>query len=234
MSLVVPIGFFEEAESAGASTLIDAMFWHDFNTTGNQTDQTGNGNTATAYGTPVISSGGGPGGRDALIFDGTDDYFRVPNSATYEFGGGVDWTWSCWIYMTGTSGAICAKRGSADEFWVRLNGGYFGMHIRQQNTPVDPTILTSSQWYHFVVTYEAATKTCSIYRDGNLTPVVSAVYGSHPPDDNDLFVIGRSYTSISDWFSGRLFGHVGWPRVLSGPEITELNNSGAGLLFADL
>jgi hypothetical protein len=214
-------------------------FWYDMAATGNQTDQSGNGNTATATGSPAVSTGGGPGGQDAVVFDGTDDYYSITHASPFTvFGGGVSWSWSGWHWIPtgGLSGypTIMSKRSGTEEWQV--SGGdtatKFDFYSSQGYLDSGLTIARET-WYHFVVTYLASTKAVTIYRDGNSTPVASTTFGTHASANTNSIYIG-AYQAGGFPFKGRMFSIAKWNRVITTTEIAELYNSGSGLLFSDL
>ena len=68
----------------------------------------------------------------ALSFDGTDDYFTIPNNSDFYFGG--DFTVECWIYrnVTSTSEAVVGvfENSSARRSWQMETRGSSGFRFQ--------------------------------------------------------------------------------------------------------
>ncbi len=103
--------------------------------------------------------------NNSLNFDGTNDYvdcgLLLPVSYTKE----------AWIYITDLSNfnnIISGDGSSLHAFWApsahlsaghNVNGGWF-LQVE------DPATLSANTWYHVAVTYDAATKTMQLYKNG--------------------------------------------------------------------
>jgi len=220
-----------------ASTLLDGLqAWWEMDSTGNQADQTGNGNTATAVGSPTVASAGGPGGRDAVALNGSSQYYTVPHSDDMVFGGGVDWSFGAWAWEGASPvnyGSIIDKRTGTDEVGLSGNPSLDLRYIGASGVVGLTSAFSSETWFFTVLTYTASTKTVRHYLNGSATPTKTQVEGSHASANTNAANIGR-YVGDGYWWKGRLSQMAKWSRPLTTDEIAELYNSGAGLSYADL
>ena len=92
------------------------------------------------------------------------------------------------------------------------------------------TILTDT-WYHFVLTYDGATKTAKIYVNGeeenNRTFANTIIF----TDLTASAKIGRFASSSAEFFNGLIDEVAIWNRTLTSTEITALYNSGNGTQY---
>jgi hypothetical protein len=114
---------------------------------------------------------------------------------------------------------IRAHAGSASTTWVAASGG----------------ALTPDVWVLIVATYDQATGTLAIYRDGVLA---DTHVGSPSVNGDNSLAIGRSinapaaYAAPSDfqrpaWFQGAVDEAAVWSRALTGAEAADLADTGA-------
>lgn len=96
-----------------------------------------------------------------LNFDGVNDYVNIGNTITTTTG----YTKEAWIYVTNTSNNNIIS-SSKSPFWIP--GGHlsamhnFGGPITLQ----DPAVIPLNTWVHVAVTYDAATTTMRLYKNG--------------------------------------------------------------------
>lgn len=106
--------------------------------------------------------------KTALSFDGVDDRVDLPNILPNSY------TKEAWIYSSlgdpfGNTNNIIS--GLSTAFWFpadqgfRLSAGQSGFPF---NDVQDPTPLSANTWYHVAVTYDAATTTMNLYKNGVL------------------------------------------------------------------
>ena len=110
-----------------------------------------------------------------LHFDGSNDFIScgniLPNSYTKE----------AWIYLSDLSSINNIISGGGTDgkhaFWApsiwgnKLSAGHNDVFDQVQ----DPTPLNANTWYHVAVTYNAATTTMNLYKDGVLVATNNAV-----------------------------------------------------------
>lgn len=192
---------------------------------GNSNDQLGNNNgTDTSI---TYSSTSGIIGQYAT-FDATSD--KITCTSTNIPTGTSSRTFSAWVKL---SGAMLV-------FHYGTGGGTFGLmfalyidtgSISMFGYGADLTVTTSNAtgtWIHLVVTYDGTTTT--IYKNGTSvgtgTPSLNTTTSSS-------FVIGHDNGT---WGGGGSLGNIDelgcWNRVLSGTEISDLYNGGAGVAYS--
>lgn len=160
----------------------------------------------------------------ALSFDGVNDYVELGDimPATY--------TKEAWFYLSNLSLQNNLISGGFDgqhalypsvDYGNRLSAGHNGTW----NAVQDPTPITANTWYHVALTYDAATTTMKMYKNG----VLVATNTNVPP------FIGGNAVRLGAFDTGNLLGGKLdevriWNRVL--PEC-EIQNNMNGELSAD-
>jgi len=156
-----------------------------------------------------------------LDFDGVDDYVSCGNILPPSY------TKEAWINLTSLSffNNIISSGGSGDHaFWApasyssQLSAG----HNFIWNYVQDPTPLVAGTWYHVAVTYDAATTTMKLYKNGVLVSSNNAV----PPFANGNGVSIGAYGSVATLIGGMDEVRI-WNRALCQTEIQ--NNMNCGL-----
>lgn len=112
---------------------------------------------------------------DALNFDGTNDFVACGNIL------GTSYTKEAWVMITNAANGNNFISGGVSDgrhaFWApamygnRLSAGHNGTW----NAVQDPTPLTLGVWYHVAVTYNSATTTMNLYKNGVLVSTNAAV-----------------------------------------------------------
>lgn len=152
---------------------------------------------------------------EALHFNGSNDYVLcgtlLPGSYTKE----------AWVYVTnfGLSNNIIS--GGANDgrhaFFIpntsgnRLSAGHNGVWTAVQ----DPTPLVTNTWYHVAVTYDAATTTMKLYKNGTL---VASNTNVAPYTNGNMVRLG-AFDNGTNLFNGKLDEVRIWNRVLSACEL---------------
>lgn len=163
--------------------------------------------------------------NNALNFDGVDDYINCGNILT------ASYTKEAWIRITSQTSFLNVISGNLNHaFWV-VNGQICAGHNQNWYYVVDAAKIPVNTWTHIAVTYDAATTTMKIYKDGvfvignNAVPLITG--------DNSL-LIGTYANNIAS-FNGDMDEVKIWNRALTEAEIAtdkSLNLSGteSGLL----
>lgn len=192
-------------------------------------DSSGNGNTATLYGTPTFG--------DGIALDGTD-YIGVTSSDTTNATG--DFTVALWL-KTSQAGAsdqypiVIMKDGGfpRNGYGIYLHEGtvdakWFG-EIRVGGTgySVDgATDVADGEWHHLVFQRDGAT--LRTYEDGTLANTLTAVSTTVTNSaelrfGRSTFGAGYDYYLAGSWEDARIY-----QRALSGSEIALLYDPPAG------
>lgn len=228
------------ASSGGSSTLNTGLVgcWDLGEASGNAIDDSGNGNDLTANNAPGQSTGiGGVG--NSRTFNGTNQFFSHTSNSNLQFGD-TDWSIAIWAYIANNTQEyqLMSKDNSTTgnrEFLVYYSGtnGNFRASIC---AAVDDCINvvastfgvpTNNTWHMVFVGWNSTANQLRISIDDG---TVNTVDTSNPQAvGSAIFEIGaREYTGFEQYLSGRLQYAGKWSKLLSGAEITELYNSGAG------
>ncbi|CCG53723.1 Protein of unknown function precursor [Flavobacterium indicum GPTSA100-9 = DSM 17447] len=152
---------------------------------------------------------------EALYFDGADDYVLCGNLLPGSY------TKEAWVYVTnfGLSNNIISG-GATDgrhAFFIpntsgnRLSAGHNGVWTAVQ----DPTPLVTNTWYHVAVTYDAATTTMKLYKNGTL---VASNTNVAPYTNGNMVRLG-AFDNGTNLLNGKLDEVRIWNRVLSACEL---------------
>jgi hypothetical protein len=152
----------------------------------------------------------------ALHFDGTGDYFPVGNINTP-----ASYTKEAWVYANSTSTVGRNIISSNDApFWIE-NGRLSAAHGFTSGAVIlqDPSAsFPLNQWVHVAVTYDAATTTMKLYRNGTLINSSTSM-PAHAPAP---MLVGL-YDAIN-FFSGSMDEVRIWNRALCADEINNNRN----------
>ncbi len=151
---------------------------------------------------------------ETLNFDGNNDYVQVGNimPATY--------TKEAWFYVSNLGLHNNLISGGADgqhalypsiNYGNRISAGHNGTW----NSVQDPTPIVANTWYHVALTYDAATTTMKLYKNGVLVSTNTNV----PPFVGGNTLRLGSYDSGINQLGGKLDEVRIWNRVLQQCEI---------------
>lgn len=160
------------------------------------------------------------GSATHLNFDGVDDYVSCGNILT------ASYTKEAWIYLTDANLANNIISGGNDgnhAFWAsavygnRLSAGHNGIY----NSVQDPTPLAINTWYHVAVTYDAATTTMKLYKNG--TQVGTTNTGVPNYSSGNAVRLG-AFVDGSNLLKGNMDEARIWNRALSQTDIASKIN----------
>lgn len=151
-------------------------------------DSSGYGNNGTINGANWVTGILGT----ALNFDGTNDYVRVPDSASLDITDAI--TLEAWVYPKQAKEQYYISKGSisgADKYRAgfQVPGGVFkpdfflNLSTGEQDK-LGAAISGLNKWYHLVMTYDGSAM--RIYRDGELTNVWTGISGTITTDNFPL------------------------------------------------
>jgi hypothetical protein len=195
------------------------------NLTDNQTSNT-NAGTLT-NGTTWVASGCFAGCRNALNFDGTDDYVSVPYNSIFNVN---KVTLEAWIYWTETdANEVDFVMGKGfEELEIHTGGASSNYGLRfiptsgvYLDTPKD--IFVSNKWYHVAFVYDPSISLAKGYING--AEVLLTNNGTNPITTNITgnvsdFSIGRRNTNMY-YFKGHIDEVRVWNKVRTESEIRE-------------
>lgn len=202
--------------------------------TGTFGDATGDPNTSAHSTTGKI--------REALTFDGTDDYIVVPADPNIDANGKTALTISAWINPASDGenhqGRIFDKGNSSSGYisWVSNEGGgkvtiSFSVIMTGTNSlAVKTAALSINTWQHLVFTYnEDGDKKSKIFIDGSEASLSTdtAGTGSTADDSGDDLYIGNRILADST-FNGLIDNVMIFDKALSAAEAKYLYNNGRG------
>ncbi len=156
-------------------------------------DVSGNGNNATATGSPTWASGQNSLFGHALTFDGSTNYLTVQDAATLDIPG--PFTIAAWVYVIATPGSVTSIviKGLADNnrnYALQVtNAGAFRVSFGTGSAfrYVDATTgYSTGAWHHVVGVYDMVN--LSLYVDGIL--VAQGSYSDVPVANNTALGIG--------------------------------------------
>lgn len=152
-----------------------------------------------------------------LNFDGIDDYIDCGNILPESY------TKEAWIYLDAITSENNIVSGSDNlgqhALWVP-NGVLSAGHNGMWNAVEDSNVLELNTWYHVAVSYDSATQTLKLYKDGVLidtnTNVVAPINGSE-------INIG-SYNDADNLFNGSIDEVRVWNSVRTIEQLNETKN----------
>ncbi|MBU2929004.1 LamG-like jellyroll fold domain-containing protein [Winogradskyella psychrotolerans] len=153
-----------------------------------------------------------------LNFDGVDDYIDCGNVLP------ASYTKEAWVYLDAINAASNIVSGS-DNFgqhalWVP-NGVLSAGHNGLWNVVEDSDVLEINTWYHVAVSYDSATQTLKLYKDGVLIDTNTNVLA--PLNGNEIHI--GSYNAAGNVFNGSIDEVRIWNTVRTVEEINENKNA---------
>jgi hypothetical protein len=199
-------------------------------------DDSVDGNHGTMYGGVGFAAGKV---EQAFLFDGVDDYVRVPHSSTLNVGTG--YTFDSWVRVNTlplsfsflmnkwVSGAedkqlLLLSDGS---IWFYLYNTFGGDYLKSS------TKLVPGSWYHIAATYDGAMAT--IYVNGNLDASKAAsgdvrdssgaLFFGYNPDRKSY--PGEDWLAVLSYFAGQMDEIEWFTRALSATEVRSIFSAGS-------
>lgn len=163
--------------------------------------------------------------NNALNFDGVNDFVNCGNILT------ASYTKEAWINPSAATGYLNVISGTANHaLWV-VNGQLCAGHNGNWFYVVDAATIPANAWTHVALTYDAATSTMKLYKNGVLVIANNAVPAI--TTDNSLQI--GAYNSNVALFNGSIDEVKIWNRALTDAEIAadksvRLTGSESGLV----
>jgi hypothetical protein len=175
-------------------------------------------NNLQTVGNAQVSTAQSKFGGSSLLFDGTGDFLKAPNSPVYQLGSG-NFTLEAWVYVTQTSGSVqtlIAKGtglGNQASYVIQLNtSGTWVYNISNNGatwsfSDVSIGTNTLNTWQHI-----------ALVRNGNtFTPYLNGVAGTITTTSLTLFAGTAPFTvGADDAGNNLLYGYVQDLRVTNG------------------
>lgn len=163
-----------------------------------------------------------------LSFDGVDDFIDCGNILPESY------TKEAWISIDAinqTSNIISGSDSFGQNAFWAPNGVLSAGHNGFWNAVEDSNVLSLNTWYHVVVSYDYATQTLKLYKDGILIDSNNNVPA--PINGNDIHI--GSYNDASNLFNGsidevRIWNVVRTEEQINGSKNCELQGDETGLI----
>ncbi|WP_161990728.1 LamG-like jellyroll fold domain-containing protein [Chryseobacterium viscerum] len=155
----------------------------------------------------------------ALDFDGVNDYVSCGNILP------VSYTKEAWIYVRSLNSQNNIISGGDSDglhaFWIPNSSGKLSAgHNGDWYALEDSVPLSINTWHHVAVTYDAASTTMKLYKDGQLRSTKTDV---DPVDEGNMVRIG-AFNDAANSFTGTMDEVRIWNRALSSSEIANTMN----------
>ncbi|MBL7699082.1 MAG: T9SS type A sorting domain-containing protein [Chitinophagaceae bacterium] len=141
----------------------------------------------------ILSLHAGAQTNYALALNGTNQYISIGTPLSNN----TSYTKEAWIYVTTAASSRNIVSSANAPFWInagQLSAGHGGNYSQV----VDPSIITLNKWTHVAVTYNSATTTMRLYRDGTLVATNTSVASNY---SSEATYIG-SHAGASSFLQG--------------------------------
>ena len=209
-----PFGFVQPPAPPGASPETLLLFDHSF------VDSSGNGNGATAHGSPVFAD---IGKRTALVFDGSNDYLQLPpRSGSDDCAMGF----AAWINWSGGAGQHLFSFGNDSEHDFCLKGDREGTGLElvlrqgEQVCRLQVPDVEQETWCHIAV--GISSRSVRLYLDGKMVKASSTM--EFEPSDLETLqnYIGRGQADSDAMFCGQMLQLQLYARDLTDAAVRKL------------
>lgn len=158
----------------------------------------------------------------ALSLNGSNQYVSIgapiPNSSSY--------TKEAWVNVPVSGGARNIISSSSHPFWI--NGGILSAGQAGNYTLVtDPVTFPLNRWVHVAVTYDAASTTMRLFRDGMLISTNAAV-PAYTSENHFL----ASHTGGNSLLQGKMDEVRIWSVALTAAQLKRLCSRGLRIMQA--
>ena len=160
---------------------------------GDLLDKSVSAHTVSALNGVATSTASPARGSGSVVFDGTDDFLSIPDSADFEFGSGA-WSIDTWMNTnsTGSNHGLLRKHADAGNTGINwlLGDNHLGWFYYSHGGGVsfvdNSTISRASGWHHLALTYDGSN--LRLFYDGTL--VSTTALSLNIPDNTAPFIIG--------------------------------------------
>jgi hypothetical protein len=179
-------------------------------------DFSGGGNFATSVNGPTYSSANG----GSLVFDGVDDYVNAPNTSLIHRTS--NWTYSCWVYFSGTPGLGTIFENGSWTSCLLIRFETNGITIYSMSTYWGKFTLTPTLGIWYKLDFIRNGNSIDFYLNGVYSQSLSFTADIQP--SSNLF-IGMSQHSAGQCFNGRISQTQIYNRALTESEIQQNYNA---------
>ena len=179
-------------------------------------DFSGGGNFATSVNGPTYSSAN----RGSLVFDGVDDYVNAPNTSLIHRTS--NWTYSCWVYFSGTPGLGTIFENGSWTSCLLIRFETNGITIYSMSTYWGKFTLTPTLGIWYKLDFIRNGNSIDFYLNGVYSQSLSFTADIQP--SSNLF-IGMSQHSAGQCFNGRISQTQIYNRALTESEIQQNYNA---------
>lgn len=210
-------------------SLSPAGYWRCGELTGNLVDSSGNGNTATANGTPGYSVAG-PSlvelGNTGISTPGTSTDYFAPSGGAGSLNIGNTFTIMAWIKRAGGAGNSTIIARNTAGWNMRLNAGNALTLLSTATGTImsTATTITDTTTWHFVCASKNGASGANLYIDG--VDVSGAFTDFTCTAASQTINIGRSPQSTSENYNGSIDEVAVFSTVISAANILNLYNIG--------
>jgi len=187
----------------------------------------GNNGVLTNFSSPSPQTIWDSNNGGSIVFDGTNDYVKPPNTSLYQFS---DFTISVWFKVT----VLNINQFLVDTSSDASNGYGYSFRVKSDNKIrfwaydannfLDTSVtVTTNTWYNLVVNYNNTSKTQNIYINGVLS-VSNTHTNTFTPSTISYLQIGASQL-LSGPLKGNMSQILFYNRTLSASEVLQNFNA---------
>jgi hypothetical protein len=200
--------------------------------TGNANDASGNANNATVSG-PLLTANRSGTANSAYLFDGINDYIRIPHTSNYNF---QSFTIGLWVKVTGAGTAgklhwgLITKNNSPDgyqdQFNVYMSSAYLpGVRVGNGSTvgadAVGTASLNDGNWHYLTIRLDITADVLDLFVDN--IKVKTVAYTAALVNNTSPVNIGY-WAGYANYFKGSIDNIRIYNRALTDLEIGSLFN----------
>ena len=195
--------------------------------------------TLTEGGSVTDSATGAPDGGSCAELNANGDSLSTGNKTTIE-----NISYSSWVYATTITGResriFSWRNGGTSEkcdFYIGTDGKVVAITFDEDeatSTCTGTTVLSTSTWYHVVVTDDGTTRTLYVNGSSEDTDTTSIGTRTTFGTKTGFGAYAPGLTNTNASLLGRLGMSGMWNIALDSDQVTALYNSGSGLRYADL
>ena len=197
------------------SLTIGLIAWYPFDQ--NTSDMSGNGYHGTSVNGPSLATGKF---NQALLFDGIDDFFRIPTEVLlnrHDQG-----TISLWFNSSKVDSRYLFSAHSPGRYYLDFNSQNFKFAVGDPAESHSVSSLTTNQWYFVTLLWSSPTNSAKFFINGQFQ-FEATNYQLH---SNPAKVLLGSHNEEHEYFGGLIDDVRVYDRALSATEVQALYQLG--------